>query len=45
MYAVIDRQTGKTVGTYATAKAARARRDALDAKHGSCRFVVKLPQA
>ena len=43
MYTVIDRQTGKVMGVYKTAQAARRRRDKLDLEYGACRYVVRRP--
>lgn len=43
-YRVIDTQTGKTVGTYATAKTARTARDRLDLRYGAIRYRVESPK-
>ena len=42
MYHVIDTQTKTIVGTYATAKQARAVRDRKDMVYGAVRYVVRL---
>lgn len=42
-YQVVDRHTGMVVSEHKTAKAARAKRDRLDAAYGACRYLVKLP--
>lgn len=41
-FRVIDRQTGAPVGgAYTNVRRARARRDALDLRHGAIRYAVK----
>ena len=41
MYQVIDRQTQQVVGTYSTAKRARASRDRKDLAYGAIRYMVR----
>lgn len=41
-YEVVDRQTGKVVGTYTNGKRARSRRDKLDLAYGACRYMVRV---
>jgi hypothetical protein len=41
MYQVIDRQTGKVVGTYTELKRARRRADRLDLIYGAIRYGVQ----
>lgn len=43
-FAVIDRQTGSTVGTYSTAKKARTKRDKLDNAYGGYRYYVQIAE-
>lgn len=45
MYQVIDKQTGKVVGTYQDAKRARNRRDRLDLQYGAIRYYVNRVEA
>jgi len=40
-YAVIDKHTGATVGTYASRKRAITKRDSLDNAYGGYRYFVK----
>lgn len=40
-YQVIDGQTGRVVGTYATLRAASRRVDKLDSAYGACRYSVR----
>lgn len=40
-FAVIDRQTGLTIGTYGTSKRARNKRDQLDNIYGGYRYFVR----
>ena len=40
-YQVIDRQTGKVVGEYATVQAARKARDRKDLAYGAIRYMVR----
>ena len=45
MFNVIDKQTNQIVGTYATAKRARARCDKLDLIYGAIRYAVRAVAA
>ncbi len=45
MYNVVDRQTQKIVGTYATLKAARRSADRKDLQYGAIRYLVRPVQA
>ena len=40
-YEVIDRRTGKVVGSYTNKTRARSRRDALDMQYGAVRYMVR----
>lgn len=41
MYRLIDTRTGQVIRSYTDRKAARRRRDRLDAQYGAVRYVVK----
>lgn len=41
MYHLIDTHTHQVIGTYQSARRARARRDRLDAQYGAVRYVVR----
>ena len=45
MYQIIDSQTGLVVGTYSTAKRARAARDRKDLEYGAIRYAVRIAGA
>lgn len=40
-YQIIDKQTGRIVGTYNNRIRARTRRDRLDNEYGAYRYIVK----